>query len=362
MTKGYLFRFWVFCFFAVVLIQPFWAADKKRNTRPKIGLVLGGGGAKGAAEVGVLKYIEKAGIPIDYIAGTSIGSIVGGLYSTGFRSADLDTLFHSQQWLNLLSDRHDSLSSHIYSVRDSVAYVFGFPIKHLKKKAKGSEKHSHKVGLMRGDSIQNLLAKLSGREDSMSFDALPIPFRCVAVDIRQMKEVVFSNGKLPFAMRASMSIPGVFQPLERDSMLLVDGGMLNNLPVDVVRAMGADIVIAIDLTQNKRNEHNDIVTPKAMSPEVKSQFKRMLLWLKERPDLTKYHANVQAADIYINPNLKGYSAADFKPKKIAEMIEQGEKAGQSAMPQLRKLARDLQKYDKKSAKKSTKKRATVRKR
>ncbi len=384
-------------------------AKKKETKRPKIGLVLGGGGAKGAAEVGVLKYIEQVGIPIDYIAGTSIGSIVGGLYSSGYRSGDLDTLFKSQAWVNLLTDRKDSVSSKAIFVRDGVTYVFGFPIRtsgvdkivkkfktffssHLdsvsltmvendsiyyasdlntkeanqkqakeqnlkkgdisalksdvtssKKLSKEAKKVLRSHGIIHGDSILSKFEALTNQHDSISFDDLPIPYRCVAVDILQMKEIVFKDGNLPFAMRASMSIPGVFKAIPKDSMLLVDGGMLNNLPVDVVRAMGADIVIAVDLTQNKREEHLDSASMKSFSLQG-SRFKRMIHWVKERPDLIKYNRNIKDVDIYINPDLKGFSAADFKRQNIIDMIKCGEKAGAEALPLLEELARELRKY------------------
>ncbi len=305
--------------------------EKEHGNRPKIGLVLGGGGAKGAAEVGVLKYIEKAGIKIDYIAGTSIGSIIGALYSVGYRADDLDSLFHSQEWLSLLADRKIDKASRFITKEDSIVYLFGFPIKHPKIR---DPHHVRTVGLSRGDSIVSLFTKMTKRPDSINFNQLPIPFRCVAVDMREFQEVVISNGSLPIAMRASMAIPGVFKPVETDGMLLVDGGLLNNLPVDVVKEMGADIVIAIDLTQNKHENHK--------AKEKKRNlhgFGALLKWIIERPDLYKYSTNSTQADVYINPNLKGFSAADFTPKKISKMIQLGEEAGKAALKKLKSLKR-----------------------
>lgn len=313
--------------------------SKKKNnqTRPKIGLVLGGGGAKGAAEVGVLKYIEQAGVPIDYIAGTSIGSIVGALYSVGYRSEELDSLFHSQEWLSLLADRDMSLSSHFFSKRDSTVYVLGFPIKRPKIK---TPNHRRTIGLSRGDSIISLFDRMTGQPDSVDFDKLPIPFRCVAVDILKFREVVLSKGNLSRAMRASMAIPGVFKPVEQNDMVLVDGGLLNNLPVDVVREMGADIVIAVDLTQNKHENRKEKDISNEQNDPKKQRLPALISWLYDRPDLEKYKNNSNLVDIYINPDLQGYSAADFKPKKIAEMITIGEIAGKNAFEQLQKLAKE----------------------
>lgn len=301
----------------------------KQANRPKIGLVFGGGGAKGAAEVGVLKYIEKAGIEIDYIAGTSIGSIIGALYSVGYRADDLDSLFHSQEWLSLLTDRKMKIASRFITKEDSTVYLFGFPIKRPKIR---DPHHVKTVGLSRGDSLVSLFSKMTKCPDSINFDRLPIPFRCVAVDMREFQEVVISNGSLPIAMRASMAIPGVFKPVETDGMMLVDGGMLNNLPVDIVKEMGADIVIAIDLTQNKHQNHK----PKKKKIN-KHGFGALLKWIIERPDLYKYDTNSSQADVYINPNLNGFSAADFTPKKISQMIKLGEEAGKAALEKLKSL-------------------------
>lgn len=314
---------------AILIAFPAAAGNNKQRNRLKVGLVLGGGGAKGAAEVGVLKYIEKSGIPIDYIAGTSIGSIVGGLYSCGYRSADLDTMFCSQTWTTLLADRNMDYDKRLITKKNGVTYVLGFPVARNKKaKADGIST----PGLVRGDSIVHLLNVMTRRPDSLSFNNLPIPFRCVAVDVRHMREVVIDRGILAEAMRSSMSIPGVFKPVERDSMLLVDGGVLNNLPVDVVRKMGADVVIAVDLTQNKRETRD------------KKMHKRkglglLLEWVRTRPDLIKYNQNIKDCDVYINPDLKGFDAASFNLEKIQQMIERGEKAGKKAESSLKKLKR-----------------------
>lgn len=318
----------------LMAIMPCSAQKKKTSNgkRLKVGLVLGGGGAKGAAEVGVLKTIEKLDIPIDYIAGTSIGSIVGGLYSCGYRSAELDTLFHNQEWLDLLGDRKDELRNKAYEVRDGVTYVFGFPVH--RKKNQNPERTVKTVGLIHGDNVVEMLDSMTNQPDNINFDRLPIPFRCVAVNIREFEEVELSSGNLAVAMRASMAIPGVFKPVELDSMLLVDGGMLNNLPVDVVRRMGADVVIAIDLTQNKHETKDKDI-------KGDNTFTKLLEWVVARPDLQKYNENMPEADVYINPDLKGYKASNFSPKKIAEMIERGEKAGKKAEKDLKALRKKI---------------------
>ena len=198
--------------------------------RPKIGLALGGGGAKGAAEVGVLKVLEEAGIHVDYIVGTSIGSIVGGLYAAGYTATELETMFQTQEWLTLLTDRKASLANEPYTTIDGVTYVFGFPIR---------DRQSKGFGVMKGGQIEHLLDSMASAKGCANFDSLKISFCCVAADIRSGSEVILREGGLAQAMRASMAIPGVFKPVDRGDYKLVDGGMLNNLPVDVCREMGA---------------------------------------------------------------------------------------------------------------------------
>lgn len=311
------------------------AAKPRKAQRLKVGLVLGGGGAKGAAEVGVLKVIEETGIPIDYIAGTSIGSIVGGLYSCGYRSAQLDSMFCTQEWVSLLTDRNDSLAGRVIQKRDGVTYILGFPIKRKKSHEGVYDDYNKGGGTLVGDSIVALLDRMTGRPDSISFDQLPIPFRCVATDVNHMQEVVLSDGRLSVAMRSSMAIPGAFKPIRRDSMLLVDGGTINNLPVDVVRRMGADVVIAVDLTQNKRAARN-----KKMR-KLKGLVPNLIQWANKRPDLQKYNTNRVNCEVYINPELKGYSAADFKTDKIRTMIQRGEEAGEAAREQILALKKQI---------------------
>lgn len=314
----------LFILLAFSLVVPALFAQSSAE-RKKIALVLGGGGAKGAAHVGVLKYIEQSGIPIDYIVGTSIGSIVGGLYSCGYRSDDLEELFTSQEWIDLLTDRSDSHKGKILKEEDGVTYIFGFPISNKNRTA------NKKQGILRGDSITSFLGRLTEREDSIDFDKLPIPFRCVAVDINTFKEVVFKEGSLPLAMRASMAIPLAFNTVQKNGMILVDGGVLNNLPVDVAKDMGADYIIAIDLTVNKHEDEEPDVIDEV---DEDNKLLNVIRWLKDRPDLAKYRKNVADATIYISPDLTGFSAAQFSQERIVEMIKRGEDAGKMALQPL----------------------------
>ena len=181
--------------------------------RPKIGLVFGGGGAKGAAEVGVLKVLEEAGVQVDYIAGTSIGSIVGGLYAAGYTAKELETMFQTQEWLSLLTDRKASLSNEPYQTIDGVTYIFGFPV---------MDRNSNIFGVMKGESVEQMLDSMLSVKGCKNFESLQIPFSCVTADIRAAQEVVISKGSVSKAMRASMSIPGIFKPPSYDRHRLGD--------------------------------------------------------------------------------------------------------------------------------------------
>lgn len=308
------------------------------NGRPKVGLVLGGGGAKGAAEIGVLKVIEKAGIPIDYIAGTSIGSIVGGLYAAGYTAAELDSMFCQQEWLSLLTDRRDDLGNEPYKVKDGVTYIFGFPVMgEIKEGVIGG------FGVVRGERVEQVIDSMARRKGCAEFESLLTPFRCVAAEFRSAKEVVLKSGKLSRAVRASMSIPGIFKPVNQDGMRLVDGGMLNNLPVDVAKQMGADIVITIDLQQNEQKPRSsDFDFDMVSGIADMLGFGGLLNWVAKRPDITKYNDNVKLTDIYIHPPLPDLDASSFGNKNSARMIKIGEEEAMKHWDELIKLKEKLQ--------------------
>lgn len=276
---------------------PVHADEPFRKQRPKVGLVLGGGGARGAAEVGVLQVIEEIGIPIDYVAGTSIGAIVGAFFANGIKADSIESLFKSQDWSRVFS---------------------------------GS--------FLLNRSIEVFLDEVGQMPDSISFDKLPIPYRCVAVDLKKVEEIVLDSGSLAHAVHASMAIPGVFKSVEWDGRQLVDGGVLNNLPVDVVKAMGADIVIAVDLSQKKVKER-----PRKNYDEHKGWL-RHLQWIAWRPDRSKYLDNVKMADIRINPKIRKHSVACFSTDCIEDLIEIGRKAARKQKSELRKLKKRIYEF------------------
>ncbi|MCA3150215.1 MAG: patatin-like phospholipase family protein, partial [Rhodocyclaceae bacterium] len=209
--------------------------------RPKIGLVLSGGGARGAAHVGVLKVLEELRIPIDYIAGTSMGSIVGGAYASGTPVAEMEAVLGKLSTAALMVDSPDRIDQPIRRRRDDFAPYIGpeFGVRG------GSLRLPR--GAVSGVALEAVLRRLVRARGIDQFDRLPIPFRAIATDIENGERVVLSSGELAGAMRASMAVPGLVAPAEIGGRLLIDGGLTRNLPVDVVRAMGADIVIAVNL-------------------------------------------------------------------------------------------------------------------
>lgn len=276
--------------------------------RKKVGVVLSGGGAKGVAHVSVLKAIEEAGIPIDYIAGTSMGSIVGGLYAIGYTANQLDSMVRVQDWSFLLSDKTQRKMKTYNEREEEATYVLSVP---LKKRSKGGIPD----GIIKGQNLNNLFTNLTvGYHDSLDFNKLPIPFACVAVDLNKGKEVVFHSGKLAEAMRASMAIPAAFTPVRLDSMVLVDGGVVNNFPVDVVRKMGAEIVIGVDVQSEKDESHN-VNTLLDIIGGISDM-------LADR----KYIENRKGVDVYIQVDVKGYSAASFSTAAIDTLMRRGAEA------------------------------------
>lgn len=278
---------------------------KKSQPRPKVALVISGGGAKGAAAIGALKYIEKAGIPIDLIVGTSAGAIVGSLYSVGYTAEAIDSIYRAQDWKQMFLDVAPPRKKWVRP-KDFIP------------------------GVMSGKKFAIRLDSLLGHR-SCHFDSLPIPFRCMSVDALHFREICMDRGILAKAVRASMSVPIAFRPVEVDSMLLVDGGLLNNLPVDVARGLGADIVIAIDLMDEKRAEQE------GRDEMISRGFPAIIAWKFARPDLKKYHENRKDADLLIHPDVQGFTSTSFAPEETDQLIRHGEWAGLDAWERLMEI-------------------------
>ena len=293
---------------AVLLTSTVYAqTDNTTVNRKKVGVVLSGGGAKGMAHIGVLKVLEKAGIPVDVITGTSIGSIVGGLYAIGYNAHSLDSMVKKQDWTYVITDKED-LRNQTYLDRKKVNTYFlttGLTI----------GKHNLNAGgLIKGKNLAELFQKLFvGYTDSLDFNRdLKIPFACVATNIMDNSEIVFHSGRLPQAIRASMSIPAAFSPVRLGDMVLVDGGLKNNYPVDVAREMGAEIVIGVTLNGKPKKAEDITGTMKIVGQIIDVNC------------VNKYDENKAITDLWMNVNPHGYSTASFSSEAIDSLIRYGE--------------------------------------
>ena len=290
--------------------------------RPKIGVVFGGGGAKGAAHIGVLKVLEEQKIPVDYVAGTSMGAIVGALYASGLSAGELEKVITAIDWKDVFSGDPDRRYVDYRRKREDYEILskLSLGIKDGKVVMPKGLLKDQKVNVL----FEMLMLHTSGIED---FDKLPIPYRAIAADLETGEMVVIKSGRLADAARASMSVPGAFPPMELNGRLLIDGGIVRNVPVDIVREMGADIVICIDvdkpLPQRKDiggslsvlNQMIDIM----MKENVKEQIKTL-----------------GPKDVYINPDLGELGSTDFN--KAAEIASLGEKAAREKIDSLKRYS------------------------
>jgi len=255
----------------------------KIGERPRIGLALGGGAARGFAHIGVLKVLEEEQIPVDFVAGTSIGSLVGALHCAGFQWQEIVSETKNVNWGDLVKPIWPSL------------------------------------GLVQSDRLESVLSKSI---DQASFEELKIPFKVVAVDIVEGEVVILDHGPIAPAVRASCSIPGIFTPAEIDGRLLVDGGVLNSVPADVVRSMGADVVIAVNLNGDRKKHGR----PENVLDVMFYSFNLMVARATDR--------TMRYADIVIEPDLHDLSYYALKKKDVA--IARGEEAARSQLTAIRK--------------------------
>lgn len=282
-------------------------ASAQQQERKKVAVVLSGGGAKGMAHIGALKVIEQAGIPIDIVTGTSMGSIIGGLYAIGYNANSLDSLVRAQDWSYVITDKEDLAHQSLDDRKKQYTYA-------LTRGVTIGKSNLDDGGLIKGKNISELFLHLcTGYTDSLDFSTdLPIPFACVATNIVDNTEYDFYSGKLPQAMRASMAIPGAFSPVRLGDMVLVDGGLRNNYPVDIAREMGADVVIGVTL-QGKGKTADDLVhTTDILSQLIDVNCKN------------KYDDNLRITDLAIRVNTTGYGAASFNAAAIDTLIRRGE--------------------------------------
>lgn len=295
---------------------------QEQNSKPKIGLVLSGGGAKGFAHIGVLKAIEEAGIKIDYIGGTSMGAVVGGLYATGYNARQIDSIFQSTDFDELLKDYIPRSSKNFFEKRNDEMYALSLPF------------NKFRIGiptaLSKGLYNYNLLAKLCHPVRHVrDFSQLKIPFLCIATDIETGEEVLLNKGYLPQAMQASSAFPSLFAPVELDGRWLVDGGVTNNYPIDEVKKMGADIIIGVDV-------QDGLKTRKSLRDAT-----RILVQISNLQMIDKMKEKIEKTDVYIKPDISDYSVISFDDGE--SIIKKGEEAANKVIDQLKAIGNE-QKY------------------
>ncbi|MGE1089690.1 patatin-like phospholipase family protein [Pseudomonas zeae] len=279
--------------------------------RPKVGLVLSGGAARGLAHIGVLKALEEQGIKIDAIAGTSMGAVVGGLYASGYKIDELEKLALNIDWQAALSDAPPREDVPFRRKQDDRDFL-------VKQKLSFRDDGSLglPLGVIQGQNLALLLESLLAHtSDTRDFDKLPIPFRAVATDIANGEKVVFRKGHLPQVIRASMSIPAVFAPVELDGRLLVDGGMTDNIPLDVAREMGVDVAIVVDIGTPLRNRKQLTTVVDVLNQSIT---------LMTRSNSEEQLAALKSSDVLIQPALAAYGVTDFG--KAQDMIDAGYRA------------------------------------
>ena len=299
---------------------PVWAAD-----RPTIGLALSGGGARGAAHVGVLRVIESMGIPVDFVAGTSMGAVVGGLYAMGMSPDEIESTIEEIDWTAIFNDQPPREDRRMRRKLDDRTFLMD-----ARPGVNEREREINLVpALIQGQRLDLALRRYTLPARSIrDFDALRIPFRAVATDAVTGEAVILGKGDLATAIRASMAVPAAFAPVEIDDRLLIDGGLAMNLPVSVVRAMGADIIIAVDVggPRRDREEINDVL-------QMLDQVMGLVTWRNTQEEIAK----LGPRDVLITPPLmREVTAADFN--KMIEAIAIGARGAESQQPALARLA------------------------
>lgn len=291
----------------------------KAQDEPKVGLVLSGGGAKGLAHIGALKVIEEAGVKIDYVGGTSMGAIIGGLYAAGYSANQLDSIFRNTDLTELIQDNVPRGSKTFYEKDDAERYALTLPFDNFKV--------SFPAGISTGQDIYNQFVQLLYHvKDVRDFKELPIPFVCIATNIETGEPVLLDNGYLPEAIMASGTLPSLFEPTQIDDKVLIDGGVVNNYPINQVRNLGADVIIGVDVQHGLANR------------ESLASATDILLQINNYRTVRDMVKKRQQTDIYIKPTIDAYSVIDFD--KTNEIIESGSEAAENLIGELEQLAQD----------------------
>ncbi len=296
--------------------------------RPRIGLVLSGGGARGTAHIGVLKTLDDLRIPVDAIAGTSMGAVVGGLYASGMDGRAIERLLSTVDWEDAFRDRPTRAELAFRRKRDDEDFLVNVPIGFRGRKL------LIPTGLIAGQKLTQILRQATLPVAAVTdFDQLPIPLRVVATDLESGTPAVLSSGDLTAAMRASMSAPGIFAPVERDGRLLVDGGLVKNLPIDVARTMGVDVLIVVDagIALQNRERLGSIAS-------VSNQALAIMV----RRDADEQRSTLGSRDILLTPQLDEISSYDFRVLK--RVVEAGQAAAETERARLANLSLSEQDY------------------
>lgn len=291
-------------------------SQEPTNNKKKIGLVLSGGGAKGLAHIGVLKVIEAAGIKIDYIGGTSMGAVIGGLYASGYSVQQIDSIFKATNFDYLIQDFIPRTSKNFYEKRNDELYAISLPFQNLKI--------GIPAGLSKGMYNYNLLARLLHPVRHVrDFNQLKIPFLCIATDIETGKQVLLDKGYLPQAIHASAAFPSLFAPVEIDGKLLIDGGVVNNYPIEEIRKLGAEIIIGVDVQEDLKDKSALVDATKIV---VQITNLQMIEGMKKK---------IGQTDIYIKPEVDNYGIISFDER--ATIIKKGEEVAFSVYEKLKEI-------------------------
>ena len=286
------------------LFFPFFLFSQQQ---PKVGLVLSGGGAKGFAHIGVLKELEKSGVQIDYIGGTSMGAIVGGLYASGYSADQIRNIIEKTDFVKLLQDYIDRNDISFFEKEHGEKYAISLPIK--------EKKVGLPLGLSKGQNVLNYLIELLAPVDYIdNFSKLPIPFFCVATDIEKGEVVTLDNGSLPLALRASAAFPSLLNPVEINNRLLVDGGVVNNFPVDIMKKKGVDIIIGVN------------VQGELLKTDKLSSVASLLMQIINFQMYQKSDKQIELLNVYLRPDLKEYNVISFDEKD--KILKEGIKNAQ----------------------------------
>ncbi|APX99102.1 patatin-like phospholipase family protein [Lacinutrix venerupis] len=300
-------------------------AQEKTEKEPKVGLVLSGGGAKGLAHIGALKVIDSLGLRVDYIAGTSMGAIVGALYASGYSGNQLDSIFRSVDFDKILNDEVPRAAKTFYERENQEKYAVILPFDNFKAQLPSA--------LSRGQNTFNLLSKLTLHVNNVTdFSKLPIPFFCIATDIETGQPVMLEKGNLAQSVKASGAFPSLFQPVKIGEQLLIDGGVTNNYPIDELRAKGANIIIGVDVQDGLANRADLSSAP------------AILFQINNFRTINDMKIKAPKTDIYIKPDITKFTVVSFDDGP--QIIENGEIAAKLKANELKELAKkQLKKRD-----------------